>query len=50
MTDVIEKNKDLVFTMNCEVLPEIKISDFSKITLDNPVSEPKEKDINDALE
>ena len=50
MTDVIEKNKDLVFTMNCEVLPEIELSDFSKITLENPVSEPKEKDINDALE
>ncbi len=50
MTDVIEKGKDLSFTMNCEVLPEIEITDFSKITLDNPVSEPQEKDINDALE
>ena len=50
MNDVIEKNKDLVFTMNCEVLPEIKITDFSKIKLDKPVSKPKEKDIKDALE
>ena len=50
MTDVIEKDKDLVFTMNCEVLPEIEITDFSKISLDNPVSEPQDKDINDALE
>jgi trigger factor len=50
MTDVIEKGKDLIFTMNCEVLPEIEITDFSKISIDNPVSEPKEKDINDALE
>jgi trigger factor len=33
MNDVIEKNKDLVFTMNCEVLPEIEITDFSKIKL-----------------
>ena len=36
--------------MNCEVLPEIEITDFSKISLDNPVSEPQDKDINDALE
>ncbi len=50
MNDVIEKNKDLVFTMNCEVLPEIEITDFSKIKLDKPVSKPKEKDIKDALD
>ena len=50
MNDVIEKNKDLVFTLNCEVLPEIKITDFSKIKLNRPVSEPKEKDIKDALD
>ena len=50
MNDVIEKNKDLVFTMNCEVLPEIEITDLSKIKLDKPVSKPKEKDIKDALE
>ncbi|RPF91322.1 MAG: trigger factor [Rhizobiales bacterium TMED168] len=50
MNDVIEKNKDLVFTLNCEVLPEIEITDFSKIKLDRPVSEPKEKDIKDALD
>ena len=50
MNDIIEKNKDLVFTMNCEVLPEIVITDFSKIKLDKPVSKPQEKDINDALE
>ena len=50
MNDVIEKNKDLVFTMNCEVLPEIEIIDFSKIKLDKPVSKPKEKDIKDALD
>ena len=50
MNDVIEKNKDLVFTMNCEVLPEIEITDFSKIKLDKPVSKPNEKDIKDALE
>ena len=50
MNDVIEKNKDLVFTMNCEVLPEIDITDFSKIKLDKPVSKPNEKDIKDALE
>tara|TARA_B100001057_G_scaffold200996_1_gene201760 strand:- start:799 stop:2238 length:1440 start_codon:yes stop_codon:yes gene_type:complete len=50
MNDVIEKNKDLVFTMNCEVLPDIKITDFSKIKLDKPISKPQEKDIKDALE
>ena len=50
MNDIIEKNKDLVFTMNCEVLPEIVITDFSKIKLDKPISKPQEKDINDALE
>lgn len=50
MNDVIEKNKDLIFTMNCEVLPEIEIIDFSKIKLDKPVSKPKEKDIKDALD
>ncbi len=50
MNEVIQKNKDLVFIMNCEVLPEIKITDFSKIKLDKPVSKPKEKDIKDALE
>ena len=50
MNEVIEKNKDLIFTMNCEVLPEIEIIDFSKIKLDKPVSKPKEKDIKDALD
>ena len=50
MNEVIEKNKDLVFTINCEVLPEIEITDFSKIKLDKPVSKPTEKDIKDALE
>jgi len=50
MNEVIEKNKDLIFTMNCEVLPEIEITDFSKIKLDKPVSKPTEKDIKDALE
>lgn len=50
MNEVIDNNKDLVFIMNCEVLPEIEITDFSKIKLDKPVSKPKEKDIKDALE
>ena len=36
MNDIIEKNKDLTFTMNCEVLPEIVITDFSEIKLDKP--------------
>jgi len=50
MNDIIDKNKDLVFTMNCEVIPEIEITDFSKIKLDKPISKPQEKDIKDALE
>jgi trigger factor len=43
-------NKDLVFTMKVEVIPEMPATDFSKITLEKLVAEASEKDIHEALE
>lgn len=46
---VNEENKDLEFTVKVEVLPEIKMPDFSKIKLEKPVLDVQEKDIEEAL-
>ena len=42
-------NKDLVFTMSVEVIPEIKPMDFSKLSLEKLIAEVADKDVNDAL-
>lgn len=43
-------NDDLVFKMEVEIIPEIPESDFSKITLEKPVVEVTDADMQEALE
>ncbi len=40
---------DLVFKMDVEVIPEIKVDDFAKLSLEKPVVEVSDTDLNDAL-
>ncbi len=44
-----ENNKDFEFTVDAEVLPEIKPIDFSKIEIQKLTAEVTDKEINDAL-
>ncbi len=48
--DLINGKTDLAYVMNFEVLPEIKIADFSTLKLERLVCEPDEASINSALE
>ena len=41
---------DVKFTVNIEIMPEIKIEDFSKLKFDRLVADVEESDINKALE
>ena len=41
---------DVKFTVNIEIMPDIKIQDFSKLKFDRLVASVEEKDINKALE
>ena len=41
---------DVKFTVNLEIMPDIKIQDFSKLKFDRLVASVEEKDINKALE
>ena len=41
---------DVKFTVNLEIMPDIKIQDFSKLKFDRLVAPVEEKDINKALE
>ena len=41
---------DVKFTVNLEIMPDIKIQDFSKLKFDRLIASVEEKDINKALE
>lgn len=45
-----DEGKDLVYSMNVEVLPEIKIADFKGFKLEKLVSKPDAKEVDEALE
>ena len=45
-----EDGKDIEFDMNVEILPEIKLGDFSKIELEKPVAEVPEEEVMKTLE
>ena len=45
-----EDGSDLEYTMSLEVMPEVKLMDFSNIVLERMVVEPDELEINKALE
>ncbi|GAB4231263.1 MAG: trigger factor [Methyloligellaceae bacterium] len=47
---LISGQSDLAYTLSFEVLPEIKITDLSKLKLEKPVVEVTEKDVEEALE
>ncbi len=46
---VNEEGKDLECTLKFEIVPEIDLPDFSKIKLEKPVLEVKEKDVEEQL-
>ena len=41
---------DVKFTVNIEIMPDIKVEDFSKLKFDRLVADVEEKDVNKALE
>ncbi len=45
-----EENKDLEFTLKYQLLPEITMPDFKKISIEKPVLELKDKDIDEQME
>ncbi len=45
-----EEGKDVVFSVEVEVLPEIKLTDLSKIKLEKLVAEVQEDEINKSIE
>jgi trigger factor len=47
---VNEEGKDLEFTLKCELLPEIKLPDFKKISIEKAKLEVSEKDVKEQLE
>lgn len=44
------EGKDLVFSMNVEVLPQFKIADMKSVKLEKLVAKPDEKAVDEALE
>ena len=50
MEKSINEERDIKYSMTFEALPEIHLIDFSKIKLDNPVANPNQEDIDEALE
>ena len=44
-----EDGKDLEYTMSLDILPEIKLPDFSKIKIERMVPKVEEKDVEDTL-
>ena len=48
--DKFEDGKDISFTMEVEVLPDIKLGDFSKINLEKPMADVPEEEINKSIE
>ena len=47
--EVINGKADLAYKMNFEIIPEFEIADFSKVTVEKPVAEASESDIDEAL-
>ena len=45
-----EESKDLAFTLKYQLLPEITIPEFKKISIEKPILELKDKDIDEQLE
>lgn len=45
-----DENQDLVYSMNFEVLPEIKLADFKGIKLEKAIAEISEETLNESLE
>ena len=49
--DIIdEENKDLEFTLKYQLFPEITMPDFKSISIEKPILELKDKDIDEQLE
>ena len=46
----MEEGKDLEFVAIFEVLPEIELGDFSKISIEKPVAEIGEKDVDNMID
>lgn len=44
-----EADKDLEFTLKFELLPDIELPDFSKISIEKPILEVEEKDIDEQI-
>lgn len=44
------EGKDLVYSMNVEVLPQFKIADFKGVKLEKLVAKPEEKSVDEALQ
>ncbi|MEM6780890.1 MAG: trigger factor [Pseudomonadota bacterium] len=44
-----DEGKDLIYKMEVETLPEIKLADFSKMKIEKPVAKPSDKEIKEAL-
>ena len=44
-----EDGTDLEYTLNIELLPEFELIDFGKISLERPVAEPDDKQVEEAL-
>jgi trigger factor len=47
--EVMEGRADLSFTVALELLPTIELTDFRKLTLERPVAEVTDADINEAI-
>ncbi len=50
MPNEVPANKDLVFKMEVEIIPEIEPMDFAKLSFENMVVEASDSDITEALE
>lgn len=48
--DVVEGKADLAYTVEVEVLPEIKVGDLKSIEIDRPVSEIADSEVEETLE
>ena len=50
MDKIVGEKINIKYSMAFEALPEVKLVDFSKIKLENPVANPNKKDIDEALD
>lgn len=47
---VVEGKDDLVYNMKFEIIPEIELADFSKMSLERPVAEVADEEIDESIE